>query len=53
MLPIGAPAGSAAISTVSKTPTPPGTWLTTPAMVAAAKMARKVRKSGRSPGSST
>ena len=37
---------------VSNTPTPPGTWLSTPAMVAAAKTARKVRKLGSPTGSS-
>ncbi len=45
-------AGMAARMIASNTPMPPGTWLITPAMVAAAKTATKVKKPGAPSGSS-
>ncbi len=50
---MGTSAGRAAITTLSNTPTPPGTCDSTPAMVAAANTATKVAKSRLPVGSST
>ena len=49
----GTPAGIAAITTVSNTPRPPGTWLMTPAIVAAAKIPTNAMNDGPPSGSKT
>ena len=49
----GTSGDSVVIMMLSKTPTPPGTWLITPTMVAAANSATNMAKSGLPAGSST